>query len=656
MMCVFSTRVTYGLHTSFNMKISRNWLQKYFESTLPSALELADLFTFHSFEVEEVTQVEDDWVIDVDILPNRSSDCLSHRGIAREVSTLLSIPLKNDSLRDTLPAWKPLTHTKVSVENNALCPRYMTALIRGVRVEPSPPWLQKALKTLGQKSINNIVDATNYVMLDTGQPLHAFDYSLLATDEEGTRHLSVRLAKKGEEITTLTGDTYTLGDTHQLIADGVSGLPLALAGIKGGKVAEVTEGTVDVILESANFNFVNVRKTSNELKLATDASVRFQNEPSQLLPAFALRDLITLIEDVSEGELVGVIDVFTGTGERTPVNVTLSEINSLLGTNLLVTDVEDILVRFEWEFSRDAEEFAVTSAWERSDVTIKEAIIEEIGRVYGYSNIPSQMLPTPESRPLVNKNQYYIEKIQKSLSEMGYSEVLTYTLAERGEVELLNPLASDKAFMRRNITDGLLKALELNVQNAPLLGLEAVKLFELGTVFTAEGEELSLAIGGRAVSGKQRVIDDTLQSDIEKVLETIGLSEKVVLKDGIFEIPLKNIIALLPDVDAYEPGLLWNTDARYTRWSPYPFVLRDISVWVPKEVSSEEVLASIMKDATELLVRHEQFDEFEKDERVSYAWHLVFQSYEKTLTDIEINAIMTKITQNIQSNPGWEVR
>ncbi|KKS84536.1 MAG: Phenylalanine-tRNA ligase beta subunit [Parcubacteria group bacterium GW2011_GWA2_43_11] len=140
------------------------------------------------------------------------------------------------------------------------------------------------------------------------------------------------------------------------------------------------------------------------------------------------------------------------------------------------------------------------------------------------------------------------------------------------------------------------------------------------------------------------------------MLETIGLSEKVVLKDGIFEIPLKNIIALLPDVDAYEPGLLWNTDARYTRWSPYPFVLRDISVWVPKEVSSEEVLASIMKDATELLVRHEQFDEFEKDERVSYAWHLVFQSYEKTLTDIEINAIMTKITQNIQSNPGWEVR
>jgi len=638
------------------MKISRNWLQKYFESTLPSAQELADLFTFHSFEVEEVTQVGDDWVIDIDILPNRSSDCLSHRGIAREVSTLLSIPLKSDPLRDTLPAWKPLTHTKVSVENNALCPRYMAALIRGVRVEPSPPWLQKALKTLGQKSINNIVDATNYVMHDVGQPLHAFDYSLLATDEEGTRHLSVRLAKKGEEITTLTGDTYTLNDTHQLIADGVSGLPLALAGIKGGKVAEVTEGTVDVILESANFNFVNVRKTSNELKLATDASVRFQNEPSPLLPAFAMRDLIRLIEDVSGGELVGVIDEFSGVGERTPVTVTLSEINSLLGTNLSVTDVEGILVRFEWEFSRDAEEFAVTSAWERSDVTIKEAIIEEIGRVYGYSNISSQMVPTLSSKPPVNKNQYYIEKIQKTLSEMGYSEVLTYTLAEQGEVELLNPLASDKAFMRRNIANGLLKALELNVQNAPLLSLEAVKLFELGTVFTAEGEELSLAIGGRAVSGKQRTIDATVQSDIEKVLETLGSPEKVVLKDGLFEISLKNIFALLADVEAYESGLLWNTDARYTRWSSYPFVLRDISVWVPKSVSSEEVLASIMKDATELLVRHTQFDEFEKDEKISYAWHLVFQSYEKTLTDVEINTIMAKITENIQSNPGWEVR
>ncbi|KKS37921.1 MAG: Phenylalanine-tRNA ligase beta subunit [Parcubacteria group bacterium GW2011_GWD2_42_14] len=656
MMCDFSTQAIYDLRINFNMKISRNWLQKYFDSTLPSAQELADLFTFHSFEVEEVTQVEDDWVIDVDILPNRSSDCLSHRGIAREISTLLSIPLKSDPLRDTLPAWKPLTHTKVSVENNALCPRYMAALIRGVRVEPSPPWLQKALKTLGQKSINNIVDATNYVMHDVGQPLHAFDYSLLATDEEGTRHLSVRLSKKGEEITTLTGDTYTLGDTHQLIADGVSGLPLALAGIKGGKVAEVTEGTVDVILESANFNFVNVRKTSNELKLATDASVRFQNEPSPLLPAFAMRDLIRLIEDVSEGELVGVIDEFTGVGERIPVTVTLSEINSLLGTNLSVTDVEGILVRFEWEFSRDAEEFAVTSAWERSDVTIKEAIIEEIGRVYGYSNISSQMVPTLSSKPPVNKNQYYIEKIQKTLLDMGYSEVLTYTLAERGEVELLNPLASDKAFMRRNIADGLLKALELNVQNAPLLSLEAVKLFELGTVFTTEGEEISLAIGGRAVSGKQRVIDGILQSDIEKVLEMVGSPEKVVLEDGIFEISLKNIFALLPDVEAYESGLSWNTHARYTRWSSYPFVLRDISVWVPKAVSSEEVLASIMKDATELLVRHTQFDEFEKDEKISYAWHLVFQSYEKTLTDVEINAIMAKITENIQSHSGWEVR
>lgn len=655
-MCASSTPVTYGLRTNFNMKISRNWLQKYFNETLPSAEELSELFTFHAFEVEEVVQVGDDWVIDIDILPNRSSDCLSHRGIAREVSTLLSMPLKSDPLRETIPARDTLEHLKVTVENRALCPRYMAAVVRGVKVGPSPEWLQKALKTLGHKSINNIVDATNYVMLDTGQPLHAFDYSLLGVDAGEQRHITVRLANKGEQITTLTGDTYTLNDTHQLIADGVSGEPLALAGIKGGKVAEVTEGTVDLVLESANFNFVNVRKTSNELKLATDASVRFQNEPSPLLPAFALRDLITLIEDIADGKLVGVTDVFEEMPERMPIDVTLTEINSLLGTQLTVTDVENILVRFEWEFSLDREEFAVTSAWERSDVTTKEAIIEEIGRVYGYSNIASQALPTPPKKPEVNKNQYYIEKTQKLLSDMGYSEVLTYTLADRGEVELLNPLASDKVFMRRNIRDGLAKALDLNAQNAPLLGLETVKLFELGTVFTLDGEELSLAVGAKAILGKQGKVETVLKDDVEKILEVLGSSEKVVVKDGVCEIPLKNLFALLPEAEAYESGLVWNTDARYTKWSPYPYVLRDISVWVPKGISSDEVLAVIIQDATDLLVRYDQFDEFEKDERVSYAWHLVFQSYEKTLTDTEVGTIMDTVTKSIQSNANWEVR
>lgn len=641
------------------MKVSHNWLQTFFKDTLPSAEKLADLFTFHSFEVEGVEQVGDDFVIDVDILPNRSSDCLSHRGIAREVATLLSIPLTDDPLRLPLPAWTEPSNLSVTVENSAHCPRYMVAEMRGVKVGPSPEWLQKALTTLGQKSINNVVDATNFVMLNVGQPLHAFDYSLLTKDDEEKRAITVRLAKEGEQITTLTGDEYTLQETHQVIADGISGEPLALAGIKGGKVAEVSENTVDILLESANFNFVTVRKTSNELKLATDASLRFQNEPSPMLSAFALRDLIELIVDITGGTLVGVIDVFEqGVIENDPIDVTLSEINTLLGTSLSISEVENILMRFEWEFSLDKnkEEFAVTASWERSDVTSKEAVIEEIGRVYGYLNIESQMPPQTETPAPINIRHYYFEKIQRILSEMGYSEVLTYTLADKGVVELINPLASDKAYMRMNLRNGVSQALTLNAQNSALLGLETVKIFEIGTIFTSNGEEVSLSVGTRAVTGKQGKADTALQTDVEKLFEILGVQEKVVVKDGVFELSLRTILPLLPEPQTYEAELPWNTDARFTRWSPYPCMLRDIAVWVPKGTTPEEVVKVILEEATELLVRIDMFDEFEKEGRVSYAWHLVFLSNEKTLTDVEIGTIMENVTKELHAKDGWEVR
>lgn len=655
-MSACSTREIYDLVINSNMKVSRNWLQKYFEKELPTADELAEVFTHHAFEVEGVEQVGDDFVIDVDVLPNRSSDCLSHRGIARELGTLLSLPLAHDPLRENLPAWdKPDTLT-VTVENRVLCPRYMAAVVRGVTVGPSPEWLKKALETLGQKSINNVVDATNYVMQNTGQPLHAFDLSLLEEDAEQKRNITVRCAKDGEKIVTLTGDEYTLKATHQLITDGISGEPLALAGIKGGKQAEVTTNTVDILLESANFNFVTVRKTSNDLKLATDASLRFQNEPAIQLTAFALRDLIELIVDVAEGRLIGVIDVYEPKSENEPIEVTLPEINGLLGTNLTVEDVEKILVRFEWEFSRNDEEFVVTGPWERTDLVIKESIIEEIGRVYGYRNLEAKKLPVVTEAPVVNKKQFYIEKIQNTLSDMGYSEVLTYTLADKGEVELRNPLASDKSFMRMNLTDGITKALQLNAQNAPLLGLDAVRLFEVGTIFTAAGEKTNLVVGCKALGGKQSKLDEVLTADVEKLLTTLGSDAKVKVENGVCELPLDAILTLLPLPEVYEPALPWDTEARFTQWSSYPYMLRDIAVWVPKGTTQEMVEGTILEHATDLLVRHDVFDEFEKEGQVSYAWHLVFQSRERTLTDDEVGKIMERVTSELNAKQDWKVR
>ncbi len=638
------------------MLVSRNWLQKYFNNELPNAKELVDLFNTHAFEIEGLEKVGDDDVIDVDVLPNRSSDCLCHRGIAKDISTIISEPMKKDPLRESIPAWEEPNNFSVTVEDEKSCPRYMAGVIRGVKVGPSPEWLKTALETLGQKSINNIVDITNYIMLDLGQPTHVFDLSLLKKDENGNRNITVRFAKSDEKITVLTGEEYILNEKNLLIADGASDAPLAIAGIKGGKHAEVTEGTVDVVIEVANFNFVNIRNTSKQIKLQTDASLRFQNEPSERLPAFAMRDAITLFEEVSGGKLVGVTDVYKRKSENKPIDVTLSEINNLLGLNLSLEDVEKILIRFEWEFSRDGEEFAVTGPWERTDIHIKQDVIEEIGRMYGYKNIESKLLPEIKYDVKVNKNLYYSEKIQNALKKLGYSEVLTYTMVDKGVVEIKNPFASDKSFMRMDLSLGMNKALDLNAKNAPLLGLKDVKLFEIGTVFTKKGEELHLCVGVRAISRKQGKADKELENDIKKILDILNVGLKVKIVNGVCEIPLDNAIAILPETSSYEVPHKWDTEARFKMWSIYPFVSRDIAVWVPNNTKSDEVFAEIMSEATDLLVRHNLFDEFEKDGKISYAWHLIFQSKERTLTDTEIGNIMDKITDKINSKKDWKVR
>ena len=640
------------------MLVSRNWLQKYFDTPLPFGNELAEYFNAHAFEVEGVEEKGDDTIIDLDILPNRTSDALCQRGIARDLATILSLKMKSDPLRETLPAWDKPEKFTVTIENEELCPRYMAGVVRGVEVGPSPKWLTNALESIGQKSINNIVDATNYVMFNLGQPIHAFDLSLLEQDSDGNRNITIRLAREGEQITTLTDYDYTLKATHQLIVDGISDEPLALAGIKGGKRAEVTDKTVDIVIEVANFHPTNVRRTSKDIKLQTDASLRFQHEPDVLLPAFAMRDVIALIEEVAKGKLLGVVDDFTPPVENDPIDVTLPEINSTLGLKLSKEEVEHILLRFEWEFSYDKnkDEFAVTGPWERTDIHIKEDVIEEIGRMYGYSNIESNLPKMSEESTRINKNQYVTEIIQDFLVGKGYSEILSYAIQETGEVELANHFASDKAFMRMNLTQGMMQALDKNAHNAPLLGLTDVKLFEVGTVFTKKDEKLHLCVGMRPLSRKQSKADTELEKDLKDLFSELGAEFKIKIIDGVAEFELDTFIERLDAPEEYKVHHKWDTDARFEQWSAYPFVLRDIAVWVPKGVSNEEIFSIIKSEATDLLVRYDLFDEFEKDDRVSYAWHMVFQSKERTLTDEEVGTIMENITTKLNSTEGWEVR
>src|SRR3989338_92095 len=300
-----------------SMKISRNWLQTFFNAPLPDARALSDALTFHAFEIESV---END-VLDVKVTPNRGHDCLSHRGIAKEISAILNIPMKSDLLSaDPRGVLSSVPRTPLGLEitigNLALCARYIAGYIRGVKVGPSPDWLRENLEAIGQKSINNIVDAANFVMFNLGQPLHAFDASKLASKSEQSTVNSqqflihVRNAKKGEKITTLDDKEYALSESMLVIADGNSGKAIGIAGVKGGKTAEVSEATTDIIIESANFDGVSVRKTAQALKLRTDASQRFEQGISPELAGYGMRAVTDLILKVAGGEIIGFVDEY----------------------------------------------------------------------------------------------------------------------------------------------------------------------------------------------------------------------------------------------------------------------------------------------------------------------------------------------------------
>lgn len=637
------------------MKVSHAWLQSFFEDTLPSAEELAELLTFHAFEIEGVEQVGEDSVIDVDVLPNRSSDCLSHRGIARELSTLLSRPMRHDPLRETLPVLRATDTLRVEVDVPEFCPRYLLAYVRGVKVGPSPDWLRTRLETLGQRSINNVVDLTNYVMLNTGQPLHAFD-AMKIDEVDGVQTIRVRRAHEREPFTSLSGESYTLSSHHHVIADDVADTPLALAGVKGGVGAEVDAHTTDLLVEVAHFHYAAVRAASRELKLATDASLRFQNSPSVLLPDHALRDMLALLDAHAEGVIAGVVRFDAGDNAHNPtIDVPLRRINRTLGTELSVEDVERILIRLEFPFSRDGEEFAVSGPWERSDINIPADVIEEIGRVHGYRDLKGVLPPKPATEPEVNKRIHYFDVVRDLLRERGYSEVYTYTLEGSGEVELENPLAQDKSFLRRDLRTGIQDALVRTVYNAPLLGLEVVRIFSLDVVFVGDKEVYHLALGIERAGGAKIRPEDLLREDISALEARLGISLAAQVQDNIVEVGIDTCVQSLPEPSGWHQDLGWNPRALCAPLSSYPFVLRDVAVWVPSTTPREEIEAVLVERASDLLVRHDLFDTFERDGKTSYAWHLVFQSPERTLTDDEVTKEMSAIIAGIESR-GWVVR
>lgn len=630
------------------MKISYAWLQKYFDTPLPAVEELSHAITFHAFEIEGTEKVGGDTVLDVKVLPDRTHDCLSYRGVAKEVAAILNLPLSSDPLRDA-PMLEPKTPEVVVSLQNELCTRYIAGYIKGVKVGPSPQWLQDRLASMGQRSVNNVVDATNFVMFNIGQPLHAFDAAKLE-EKEGAYAIEVRYANSGEKMVALDDKVYELAETMLVIADANKNEAIGIAGVKGGKPAGITEETVDIIIESANFNGVSVRRTSTALKLRTDASTRFENVISPELAAYGMRSVVDLIVKLAGGEVAGFTDAYPKPQEIFTVPVSAYAVNRAFGTTVTADETGTILSRLGLSYTKKEEMFTVTVPFERLDMRIEEDVVADIGRIYGYENIPSTPLPSLAVKVSVNKRFYYIDRIREWLAAQGFSEVYTSVFSLEGKRQVLNKVDSDRPYLRADIWPGLQAALEVNYKNKELLGVSDVRLFEIGTVFTENEEKTMLAVGtmgGKGTPPGSEFVAGIIKEFDMKVPE-------VVPPTPLIQVDLNSLIIHAPDPLSYQklPTL---GDVRYAPFSRYPFSVRDVAFWCSAETDATEVQQFIHETAGILAVRVDMFDRFQKEDRVSYGFRLVFQASDRTLTEADVTPMMERVYGSLKAR-GYEIR
>ncbi len=600
------------------MKISYNWLKSYIPQ-IPDPKELERVLTFHVTEIEDVETVGDDTVFDLKILPDRAGDLLSHLGVAREISGLLGLEFTDPTPQYKIPESQK-TNLEIDVQTPK-CRRYMGRIVRNVKVGPSPEWVANYLATIGQRSINNIVDATNLVMFDCGHPVHAFDLKKLASEkiivDESKEDIEFPVVGSEQVVVKIKVGDVMIHDSEKSIA---------LAGIKGGTNSGISIEalyTTDIVLEVANFDPTSVRRTGQRLSLLSDARKRFENSVPLELAPYAMRELSALIVEMCpEAVFEEVIDISPVTTEDKKVSFTTGIISEKLGVSLTPADIATILQNYKYSYAEENGNFIVHIPYFRQDITGIHDMVEEIGRVYGYDKI-TPILPVFPENGTHDEIYLKIQAVKKYLTEKGYSEVMNYTFTKKGDLQVARG-PKGKDFLRTNLTDGMKESFEKNKLNAPLVGLTDVQLFEIGSIFTEDREEIHVTLTNK------------------KGIEEMTLDEFVS----------KNNLSIAP-VAPITYNLKPNT---FKVWSSYPFITRDVSFWSDKEITENAFIEIVASGSGELAVRKPYLiDQFQKDGRYSYAFRFIFQSYEKTLTDNDVEGEWNKILEVIQKE-GFEVR
>jgi phenylalanyl-tRNA synthetase beta chain len=446
-----------------------------------------------------------DTIIEIDLTPNRP-DCLSIVGIAREIAGIQKTRLRHPFYDISDSGNKISEMTSVTIEASDLCPRYAARLVTDISIGPSPFWLQDRLASVGLRPINNIVDITNFVLMETGQPLHAFDY-----DRLGGKRIVVRTASDGELFTTLDNKEHRLTKDTLMICDAEK--PVAIGGVMGGLNSEIETTTRSVLIESAYFNPASIRKTAKNLGINTEASYRFERGVDPEGTITALNRAAQLMAELGNGNLVaGIIDEYPSPVPTPKITLRAKDTNRLLGTQFNTDEIKDLLESIEFKVNREGPEIlTVVPPSFRVDVTRPEDLMEEVARLWGYNNIPTTFPLVPAEGRKVLKPLELRNRIKRQMIGFGFSEVINYSFVNRNTcdrlaleaddpkrnmVAILNPLSEEQTVMRTSLIPGLLTAMHYNITQQE----KNLKLFEIGKLFISAGpdhlpEEIEMLAG-----------------------------------------------------------------------------------------------------------------------------------------------------------------
>ena len=683
------------------MLYSYNWIQEYVKGTLPKPDKLADLLNMHAFEVEDIKRVKsktkrekNDWIFDIAVLPNRAHDCLNHMGMAREIAAIAKLKLLNPKTKAIKTQKGTLKPIRVRIQSSELIPRYTALLIEGVTLKKSPKWLADRLQALGVNSINNVVDLTNFIMLEFGQPMHAFDYDQIKGSE-----MTIREARADEMLETLDNKTLSLPKGVLVIED--ANRLIDLAGIKGGKVSAISERTKNIVLQAANFNAETIYRAKSQLNYTSQAADLYSHEIDPNLTILALERAAALLSELGiGGNITQLLDIYPKKVQPKRIALAIPFLESMLGIPIPQKEAKQILESLGCKVvimkPQGLEALVPTR---RIDLAIAEDLVEEIGRMHGYARIPSTFPVASLIPPRRNNELLWQERIRDTFKGLGFKETYNYSFIGEKDlsqfaysikeqtklIELENPVSEDFSYLRDSIIEGLLKNARDNQKNE-----KVIRVFEIGKVFRqkfVEANALGAVIHDSNFYEMKGICDfllnslgitevwyDEYQQTPEKsrpVLWNKGKSAE--LKVDSQEIGFLGEIsgALLSNLKIAKPVVALHLDIEkliqlgteersYEAPSKFPSAARDLAIVVPVETRVAEVMNVMEGAGGQLVADIDLFDIYEggqiAEEKKNLAFHIIYQADNRTLTNKEVDALHNQIIKAIQINPEWEVR